>query len=138
MAIIRFLKKKGEKVDTFLGNENISCRMYDRLSHAIEGFTKNIFQFFGNSILLTLLYSSLIILAPVFIILYLPVNGWIVYVVLILMMRVNISLASRQPVSQNLFYLVPQQIVFLVIIGKAVYNHFPGRLIWKGRNVLDV
>jgi glycosyltransferase involved in cell wall biosynthesis len=136
MAIIRFLKKHGYPVETFLGSDDISCRMYDRLGPAIEGFTKNIFLFFGNSILITVLYATLITLAPVFIILYLPVYAWIIYFGLILMMRINISLASRQPVFQNLFYLVPQQIVLLLIIGKAIYNRIFGKLVWKGRNIL--
>lgn len=138
MAIIRYLKKKGKHVDTFLGKDNISCRMYDRLGSAIEGFSKNIFLFFGNSITLTLLYAILITLAPVFIVLYLPATCWIIYAILILGMRVNISLASRQDVFQNLLYLVPQQIVLLFIIIKALHNRITGKLIWKDRNILDI
>ncbi len=135
LAIIRFLKKHGFTVETFLGSDDISCRMYDSLGPAIEGFAKNILMFFGDSILITVIYASLITLAPVFILLYLPVYAWIIYFSLILMMRINISLASRQPVFQNLFYLVPQQIVLLFIIGKAVYNRLFGKLIWKGRTI---
>jgi glycosyltransferase involved in cell wall biosynthesis len=135
MAIIRNLKKNGHHVQTYLGR-NVACNMYDHLGQAIEGFTKNIFVFFGNSIMLTILYALLITLAPLFILVFLPVWTWIIYAVLILTMRINISLASRQPVSQNLLYLVPQQIVLLMIIGKAVYNRILGRLLWKGRNVL--
>ena len=138
LAIIRFLKKNGENVDTLLGKDNISCRMYRTLRQAINGFSKNIFLFFGNSISLTILYAILIALAPVFIVLYLPIFAWIAYILLILMMRVNISLASRQPLLQNLFYLVPQQIVFLIIIGNGLYNRLSGKLLWKGRNVLDL
>jgi glycosyltransferase involved in cell wall biosynthesis len=138
MAIIRLLKKKGYHVETYLGNSDISCSMYDRLGQAIEGFTKNIFLFFGNSVIVTILYALLITLAPVFIIIYLPVYAWIIYALLILIMRINISVASRQPVFRNLLFLIPQQIVLLFIIGKAVYNRLTGKLLWKGRNVLDV
>lgn len=138
MAIIRLLKTKGYNVETYLGNNDISCIMYDRLSKAIEGFTKNIFLFFGNSVIVTVLYALLITLAPVFIIVYLPVYAWIVYAVMILFMRINISIASRQPVFQNLLYLIPQQIVLLFIIGKAVFNRLTGKILWKGRNVLDI
>jgi glycosyltransferase involved in cell wall biosynthesis len=136
MAIIRNLKQNGHHVQTYLGR-NVECNMYEHLSQAIEGFTKNIFVFFGNSILLTILYALLITLAPLFIMLFLPMWTWIIYAVLILTMRINISLASLQPVFQNLLYLVPQQIVLLMIIGKAGYNRILGRLLWKGRNVLD-
>jgi hypothetical protein len=136
MAIIRSLKRKGYPVQTFLGR-NVSCNMYDHLGQAIEGFSKNIFIFFGDSIILTILYALLITLAPAFILAYLPAWTWIMYAILIITMRINISFASRQPVIRNLIYLVPQQIVLLMIIGKAVYNRILGQLIWKGRNVLD-
>ncbi len=138
MAIIRLLKKRGQNVETYLGGSDISCRMYDCLGQAIEGFTKNIFLFFGDSVVLTILYALLITLAPFFIIVYLPVYAWIIYALLIILMRINISAASRQPVFQNLLYLVPQQMVFLFIIGKALYNRLSRKLIWKGRNVLDI
>ena len=138
MAIIRLMKTKGYTVETYLGNNDISCIMYDRLSQAIDGFTKNIFLFFGNSVIVTVLYALLITLAPVFIIIYLPVYAWIVYAVMILFMRINISIASQQPVFQNLLYLIPQQIVLLFIIGKAVFNLLTGKILWKGRNVLDI
>jgi glycosyltransferase involved in cell wall biosynthesis len=135
MAIIRSLKINGKHVQTYLGRD-VSCSMYEDLGEAIEGFTKNIFVFFGDSITLTILYALLITLAPFFILTYLPVWTWILYASLIISMRINISLASRQPVLQNLLYLVPQQIVLLMIIGKAVYNRIRRKLIWKGRNVI--
>lgn len=138
VAIIRFLKKSGEKVDTILGKENISCRMYHNLGEAIDGFSKNIFQFFGNSIALTILYALLITLAPLMMVLFLPLWAWMAYLMLILCMRINISIASRQALLQNLFYLIPQQIIFLIVIVNAIYNRFTHKLIWKGRNVLNI
>ncbi len=138
VAIIRFFKKNGENVDTILGKENISCRMYKSLGEAIDGFSKNIFLFFGNSITLTVLYAMLITLAPVLVILYLPLWTWIVFIMLILLMRINISLASRQSILQNLLYLAPQQIIFITVIVKAIYHRITRKLIWKGRNILDI
>jgi glycosyltransferase involved in cell wall biosynthesis len=138
VAIIRFLKKKEEPVETFLGKDNISCRMYLSLGEAIQGFSKNIFLFFGNSIAATILYALLITTAPVWVVLYLPPVGWIVYVISILSMRINISVASRQPLFQNLIYFIPQQIIFLAIIVNAIYNRMNRKLIWKGRNVLNI
>ncbi len=138
VAIIRFLKQKGTYVNTLLGKENISCRMYNSLGEAINGFSKNIFLFFGNSIALTVLYALLITLAPVMVLFYLPPYGWIAYFLLILQMRINISLASRQSVIQNLLFLLPQQIIFLAIIARAIYNRITRKLIWKERNVLNI
>jgi len=138
VAIARFLKKKGEKVDTLLGKEDLRCRMYDSLGSAIDGFSKNFFLFFGNSIAITILYACLISLSPVFIFIFLPAGAWISYILLILLMRINISLASRQALFQNIFYLLPQQVVFLVIIVKAIHHRMIHKLTWKGRNVLDI
>jgi len=137
VAIIRFLKKNGHCVDTFLGKGNVSCRMYESLGQAIEGFTKNIFLFFGNSMVVTILYALLITIAPFIVVLYLPSYGGIALAACIIMMRVNISIASRQSVYKNLLYIVPQHIVFLLIIGKGIYNRITGTLEWKGRNVLN-
>lgn len=103
--------------------------MYSKLVQAIDWFSKNIFLSFGNSIVITILYSLVITLAPVFIILYLPVFAWFIYAIFILMMRVNVSLVNRQSIFYNLFYLIPQQIVFLTIIGNDVYNRFTRKLI---------
>ncbi len=138
VSIIRFLKRKGEMVDTLLGKENISCRMYNNLGEAIAGFSKNIFLFFGNSIAVTILYALLITIAPVMVFLYLPFWGWIAYIVMILFMRINISLASRQSLFQNLLYLAPQQMIFLVIIVNAIFHRINRKLIWKDRNVLNI
>ncbi len=138
VAIIRFLKHKEKKVDTVLGRENITCRMYGSLGEAINGFSKNIFLFFGNSMALTVLYAALISMAPLVVILYLPHWAWITFFCFILFMRFNISLASRQALFQNLLYLIPQQIIFLAIIARAIYNRFTRKLIWKGRNVLNI
>ncbi len=138
VAIIRFLKQEGASVDTLLGKENISCRMYNSLGEAINGFSKNIFLFFGNSIPLTVFYALLISVAPFMVVLYLPLSAWIAYSLLVLIMRINISLASRQAIFQNLLLLIPQQIIFLAIIANAIYNRITRRLIWKGRNVLGI
>jgi hypothetical protein len=138
VAIARFLKKNGLHVDTFLGKNNVSCRMYRGLGEAIQGFTKNIFLFFGNSITITMIYAILITMAPLMVVLFLPTIWWVVLTGLIVSMRINISVASRQPVMENLLYIVPQHIVFLVIIGKGVINRIKGTLEWKGRNVLNI
>jgi cellulose synthase/poly-beta-1,6-N-acetylglucosamine synthase-like glycosyltransferase len=138
VAIIRFLKKERKNVDTLLGKDDISCRMYSTLEQAMNGFSKNIFLFFGNSIALTLLYAMLITLAPAIVFSALPWKLGMAFILLILAIRINISLASRQPLWQNLMYLVPQHIVFLTLIVHAMYHRITRELLWKNRNVLDI
>ncbi|MCC8155156.1 MAG: hypothetical protein LIP01_13770 [Tannerellaceae bacterium] len=41
-----------------LGKNDISCHMYNTLKESIHGFSRNVFQFFGGSVLLAFLFCS--------------------------------------------------------------------------------
>ena len=137
IAIIRLFKQKGLKSDARLGDSDISCRMYFGLDDAIEGFTKNIFAFFGNSILATIFFWVLITIAPF--VVYFNMGVWwlITYIAGIVSIRFFVSLASQQSVVQNLLLAFPQHIVFLLIIIKGLVNNKQKKLIWKGRNIFQ-
>ena len=137
IAIIRLFKEKGLVSDTCLGDDDISCRMYDGLEDAIEGFTKNIFQFFGNSILVTISFGILTTIAPFVLYFQMGLAWLIAYFMGILCIRFFVSLASQQSVAQNLLLALPQHIVFLLIIIKGLINKKQKKLIWKGRNILQ-
>ena len=137
IAIMRLFKQKNFDCDTRLGDNDISCRMYVGLDVAIEGFTKNIFQFFGNSILATICFGIITTIAPF--ILYFSMGVWwlTAYIAGIVSIRFFVSLASQQSVVQNVVLAFPQHIVFLVIIIKGLINNNQKKLIWKGRNILQ-
>ncbi|MCG8698439.1 MAG: glycosyltransferase, partial [Bacteroidales bacterium] len=135
IATQRYLKKLGYKCDTLVGNEFIQCRMYEGLKDAINGFTKNIFEFFGNSILLTIVISITITIAPIIVFAYFGVFIGVLYVFGMILVRVFVSLTSKQPVFQNILVMIPQHTIFLVIILKGVVNYKRKELLWKGRNV---
>ena len=134
---MRLFKRKGLTSDTRLGDNDISCRMYVGLDAAIDGFTKNIFQFFGNSKLLTIFFGIIKTIAPF--IVYFNMGIWwlATYVAGILSIRLFVSLASRQPVLQNILLAVPQHLVFLVIILRGLINSERKKILWKGRNILQ-
>lgn len=135
MAIIRQYKKMGLKTATLLGDDFIRCRMYTGLPDAINGFSKNVFQFFGNSMWLALLFFIITTLTPFLAFYSCGIFMGILSVLLILLIRIMISHASSQHVFRNLVLWVPQHVVFLLIIGKATVNQFRKSIIWKGRNV---
>jgi len=137
IAIIRYFKTQGLKSDTLLGDKNIECRMYTGVKEAIEGFTKNIFQFFGNSIFLTILIGIIITIAPFIIFIYFGILAGIAYLIGTILIRIFVSLASKQSVFFNLMFMMPQQLVFLLIIIKGIVNYKKKELIWKGRNILQ-
>lgn len=135
IAIIRHYKETGLKTATLLGDEFIRCRMYTGLKDALNGFSKNVFQFFGNRMWITILFSLATTFTPFLAFFFCGIQEGILIVLLILLLRILVSFASRQPILANVLLAVPQHIVFLLIVIKAIANHFNKRLIWKGRNV---
>lgn len=137
IAIMRLFKQKGLTSDTRLGDDDISCRMYVGLDDAIEGFTKSIFQFFGNSILATISFGIIITIAPFIIYFYMGAWWLTAYIAGVVSIRFFVSLASKQTVVLNVLLAVPQHLVFLLIIGMGLINKKQKKLIWKGRNILQ-
>lgn len=138
IVILRDYKKLGLKVDTRLGNRLIQCRMYSGLREAMEGFAKNYLQFFGNSMILALLFGILTSLALPLVVV---INGWqngAIYLLIIILTRIFVSLASKQSVLLNLVYMVPQQFILLGIMLKAIVKHKKKSLVWKGRKILGI
>lgn len=137
IAIIRLFKLNALAGDTRLGDIDISCRMYKGLDTAVEGFTKSIFQFFGNSKLITIFFGVITTIAPFILYYNIGIWGFTVYIVGILSIRFFVSLASQQSVVENLVLAIPQHLVFLLIIVKGLINSKRKKLIWKGRNILQ-
>lgn len=136
IAIIQYFKTQELKSDTLLGNKDVECRMYSGGKEAIEGFSKNVFQFFGGSVLLTMLVAVTTTIAPLAIFVYMGRGFGALYIVGIVLIRVFISIASQQSIWINTFLMPLQHAAFLGIIGKRLVNNRKKELIWKGRNVL--
>lgn len=137
MAIMKMYKQQKLPVATLLGGKDVFCRMYSSLSGAIAGFSRNIFQFFGGSGLLTALFVLLTTAAPFYLFLvYGKLWGW-VYVGMVLLNHLFVSLASCQSVCRNLGLLIPRQAVLWVILLSAFWKRKRGRLQWKGRNISE-
>ncbi len=137
MAIMRLFQKEKLGSDILLGDDDISCRMYDGLDTAIDGFTKSIFQFFGNSKFVTISFGIITTIAPFLIYSKLGIRWMAAYLIGMVSVRIFVSLASRQSVIQNLLLAIPQHLVFLVIITKGLITNKQKKLLWKGRNILQ-
>jgi len=138
MAIIREYKRKKLSCATLLGKNDIYCRMYSDLEEGIDGFSKNVFQFFGGSIFLTFLFALITTIAPFYIFIFKGPGYGFIYLSFILLIRIFISLASKQSVKNNLLLLVPQQFIFWKIIVAAFTKLKHNNLTWKGRNISSV
>jgi glycosyltransferase involved in cell wall biosynthesis len=133
IAIFRMMKHNSMKVQTLLSNGMIKCRMYTGFKDAVLGFSKNVFEFFGGSKIGGLAFALITSFG------FIPI--WMVwgylglgpFVVAALMLRILVSLASRQPIIFSVLLAPLQQMAFLVVISVAWYNNFKKNTRWKGR-----
>jgi glycosyltransferase involved in cell wall biosynthesis len=134
IEIVKLIKREGFRVITLLSNGLIRCRMYRSLRESIEGFSKNVTAFFGNSTFLTILFA-VITSFGIFVLIFTSYLLTAVYVILSVMLRIVISIQSRQNVLTNILLIIPQQIAFVVVVFKALYNKSLKYGIWKGRQI---
>ncbi len=130
----RYFKRNKVKVSCMVGDERIKCRMYSRFSEAVEGFSKNVLQFFGNSVIISLLFWSFATFGFIPF-LFLTPGFLAVYVSVSVLSVVLTSVISEQNVFRNLLYFFPQQFCLLLLIYKAAINRITKNYEWKNRNI---
>ena len=135
IAIARFFKQKEISIACLTGDESIGCRMYSSFGEAVNGFSKNITAFFGNSYLLALIFWLITTIGFIPVIISFPVNFLVVYIVMYLMIRFFVFQASHQSFIRNIHYLIPQQLACGLILIRAFMNNNFYHYQWKGRNI---
>jgi chlorobactene glucosyltransferase len=135
IEISRFLKKNNILVACLLGDQRIKCRMYSGFSDSVNGFSKNVIAFFGNSFILASLFWFTTTLGFLAVMSSMSVTVILSYFVAYLMTRVLVSKASRQNVLKNLLYILPLQLSMGLFIRKAFINKYFGKFEWKGRSL---
>src|SRR5690606_1463816 len=102
---------------------------------AFNGFSKNLFPGFNNSIAGLFLYLLLVILSPLAVAWILNAQLLLFGIGLILLSRVMISLMSGQNVWYNLL-LHPLQLLCMILISVVSVNkYFIRTVVWKGRTI---
>lgn len=135
ISILRTMKKMKYRTHTLLSNGQISCRMYNGFSEAVNGFSKNVFMFFGGSILTTLFYALITSLGIFIIGFYMPVAYLIGFIAGTILLRLLVSIASKQNIWHNLILAPIQQTAFFWIVIWAIRNKLIGHQYWKGRKI---
>ena len=119
--IMKMMKDKKMRVRTLLSQGEINCRMYASGKEAVNGFSKNVFAFFGDSVLITLLFMLVTTLGWVLVFYALPFWLGLVYVAVIINIRSLAASLSRQP--RNFFIVYPiQQLAFTWVVLLAVFG----------------
>ena len=135
IEMARYLKERKIAVACLLGDERVTCRMYTGFNDAVNGFSKNVIHFFGNSwgaavaFWLVTSFGFLVVLS------ILPTVVGCLFLVAVVATRVVVSVASKQNVWLNVLLLMAQQCVLGYLIWKAIVYSYNGQLKWKGRSI---
>jgi chlorobactene glucosyltransferase len=109
--------------------------MYNGFDDAVNGFSKNVNAFFGNSLILALLFWIITTFGFLFVLVELPAYFFIVYLFTYIISRILISIVSEQSVTENIFLIIPMQISFGLFIFHAFINKNIKTYRWKGRDI---
>lgn len=134
IVIARFLKKQKLKIACLTGEKRIRCRMYQSYREAVNGFSKNVFMFFGNLPVFALVFCMFSAFGCIPVLFALP-QYWPCYLVTLVLIPISYSLVSRQNIVSNLLLFPIQQLFFMKIIYKAFITRKNKRLEWKERNI---
>jgi len=137
IEISRYYKRQKERVATITGDDTVRCMMYDNLEDAINGFSRNVFHFFGNSVFATVIFALLTTFTPVLVLLMNGVGSASLSLVAVVLIRLFVSLASEQSWRDNLLFMLHQQTIFLKITQRALKNRHNKSQIWKGRDLYN-
>jgi len=135
IEIARFFKQKNIQIACLLGDDTIECRMYKGFNEAVNGFSKNVVNFFGNSFLAAILFWLITTFGFAAILCGLGFFHLCVFLIIILTTRIIISIISQQNILLNTLLIVPQQFVIGVFIYKAIINKVKNQFEWKGRSI---
>ena len=135
IKIARFYKSERIKTACLSSKPDISCRMYCGFSEAVHGFSKNVGQFFGNSLLVATSFWLITSFGFLPVLIALPTTVLFAYLSVLLMTRVIVSAAGNQNVAEILLYFIPQQVALGLFIFKALINRYKKTYEWKGRKI---
>ena len=135
IEIARYFKQNKIPVVCLLGNKSIECRMYHGFDEAVNGFSKNVVTFFGNSFFAAILFWVVTTFGFLIVLSELSTQLFSLFIIAVFATRIVVSYISRQNIFLNLFLLVAQQLTLGILIYKAISYKFNKQLKWKGRNI---
>ncbi len=133
IAIARYMKHQKLRIQTLLSNGQIQCRMYGGLKEAINGFSKNVLAFFGNSVPTSMIILMITTLGFIPVYLAFGLIATLAYLAASFLLRALVAFASRQSILDTIITAPVQQIVFCIMITKAIYKKYKRKNTWKGR-----
>ncbi|MFB6320180.1 glycosyltransferase [Saccharicrinis sp. FJH54] len=135
IAIMQLFKKFNIRCITLLGGDDISCRMYNSGTEAINGFAKNVIRFFGNSIAFTL-FHVLVTTSGLVIMLLMPDFRFLsMYLIGVLVYKAVVGRLSQESMLKAWILIIPRQLMFITVVIRALSFRFRQNYSWKGRKI---
>lgn len=136
ILIVRMLKEKGQRVAVLLGRNDVFCRMYQSYWESLQGFSRNVHEFFLGSRLLMILFWISLLATPVAVFASWSWLGLLLYFVLFIMNRLAVSWASQEKLAVSLL-LHPAQILFFThLIYANIWLRIKKNGTWKDRTIV--
>lgn len=135
IAIARYFKKERHKIACLTGDNTIQCRMYNNFNEAVNGFSKNVSAFFGNSLILAMFFWLVTTFGWLAVLIHFDMSVFIAYLSVYLITRVLVSFVSEQNVFENILFIIPQQFSFGMFIYYAAVNKIYNVHTWKDREI---
>ncbi len=135
IRLARMIKAEGYKIAVLLGDNDIFCRMYHRFDEAVQGFSRNIHEYFGGRRAVMLVFWFMASLGP-FITFF--ASGWMffgLFVLLVLLNRVFVATANRQNVFLSVLLHPLQMLSFTVVVFYHIFRRIKKETTWKGRKI---
>lgn len=134
IRISRYYKSSGYRIACITGNDDIACSMYENYEEALEGFSKNVFAFFGNSVVAGLLFWFITLTGFVWMLL-LPWYALVLYLLAVVTTRWMISLTSLQPAITNIGMHYTQLWTMGKLMFRSLQHQRKKNYQWKGRTI---
>ncbi len=134
IQIARYYKKMKYKIACIIGEERIKCRMYKSCQQALNGFSKNIFMFFGNSPIMAFLFWIMAALGFIPVWLYNESLLFLYFTLLILIQFFYAIRSKQNPFITCLYFPVHLIFMFHVML-KAIFARKKKNNLWKERNI---
>jgi glycosyltransferase involved in cell wall biosynthesis len=135
ISIARYFKAQKLPVVCITSDRTLSCRMYQSATEAVNGFSKNMLSFFGNSVVGAALFWLFTTLGIVAVMLAFPYRIILLFILIQIVTRLLVSVGSYQSGFMNILLAIPQQWMMGYMMLKALkFKHKKG-LTWKGRTI---
>ncbi len=134
IVISKFLKEQKIKIACITGENRVKCRMYNNYKEALNGFSKNIFMFYGNKPALAFIFwiFACFGFVPVLIFKY---SYLIIYLTLIVLIQILYSIIGKQNIFLNIIFFPLHLIFMLQVMINGLKIQKNKMFLWKQRNV---